>query len=370
MDRSGVRIVLTLSMIASSAVAACSGSEKPSQLPLGPGQSAVEPSSGRSPARVASRSTLAYHVAFAGPRLVSVELTTRFALVIRDLDEAAVAVRSIDLGAPDFDVHDLVTSSDGRMAFVASAAGWVRGYELATGSLTSEWYMGSSATSLAIGASGEHLVIGTGTGVLCLRRLPDGAQLHCVHAHPSRVSALDLYGDTLVSADFSGSVSRWSLPSLRRVATWDGEGFISDVAISPDGSMLAIARNRRSPTRTPELNALEAKSPAVDPVGHNGIAIHPLAGGEERAPITLVGPRSVVSAIAWNGTDLIATSWDRTVQIWNTRAPGNGRRLLRTRHLASDIASSEAGGQVAVASWAAEDGHASITWLSLLYPTE
>ncbi len=315
-----------------------------------------------------SRDSLAYHVALANKRTITTELTDRFELVVRDAStaNANANIRRIDLAKADFDILDLVTNNDGSIAYVASAAGWVRGYELDSGRLLSEWRMGSSATALALSADAEMLVIGTATGVLCLRRLRDGAQLQCVAAHSSRVSALAISGATLISGDWSGTAARWSLPSLREETRIPGTGFLSAIAWSPNGQTIALARNARKPVRTPKLNTAEKKSPQVDPQGHNAIELRP--SSLEGTAITLEDHRSVISSLAWIGPDLVSSSWDRTVRIWNTTAPGRVRILLKLPHLASDVAASKLGGKVVVASWGTESESTSITSLQLLYP--
>ncbi len=315
-----------------------------------------------------SRDSLAYHVALANKRTITTELTDRFELVIRDTStaNANANIRRIDLAKADFDILDLVTNNDGSIAYVASAAGWVRGYELDSGRLLSEWRMGSSATALALSAAAKMLVIGTATGVLCLRRLRDGAQLQCVAAHASRVSALAISGATLISGDWSGTAARWSLPSLREETRIAGTGFLSAIAWSPNGQTIALARNARKPVRTPKLNTAEKKSPQVDPQGHNAIELRP--SSLKGTAITLEDHRSVISSLAWIGPDLVSSSWDRTVRIWNTTAPGRVRILLKLPHLASDVAASKLGGKVVVTSWGTENESTSITSLQLLYP--
>ncbi len=370
MDRPGLGILLTFALGICWTVASCGSTTASPHVPLGPRGSATIPSSGRHPPETRSKDTLAYRVAFAGPHLVSVELTTRVALVIQDREAKSAQARRVDLGVADFDVLALETTGDGKRAFVASAAGWVRAYQLDTGDLLSEWHMGSEATALAVSDDDAYLAIGTATGVLCLRRLRDAAQLQCVAAHSSRVAALDVHNHSLVSGDWSGTSARWALPSLREVTRLEGDGFISDVAISPDGETLAIARNRRRPIRSPELSALEKKRPAVDAVGHNVIELRDLSGLAREASTTLAGHRSVISALAWVGPDLISTSWDRTVLVWNTEIAGTVRTLLKSAHLFSDVATSAVGGYVAIAGWATEDGQPSVRRIQLLYPKQ
>ncbi len=364
MDWRGIGTFLSCVLLAAS----CGAPASSSRAPLGSGQAATSSSTGQRSNGIGQNS-LAYQVVLADTRTISVELTTRFALVVRDEERAPNSkpeVRRIDLAKADFDILDLVATRDGSRVYVASTAGWVRGYDVDRGKLLSEWRMGSSATALALSEDAKWLVIGTSTGVLCLRRLRDGAQLQCVAAHSAQVSALAISGAQLASGDWDGNVVLWSLPTMREDRRIEGTGFLSALAWSPNGKTLAAARNRRRPERTPELNDAEKRSAYIDPIGHNVIELH---SSSKSMPIILKGHRSVISALAWSGPDLLSTSWDRTVRIWNTRAPTTHRIALKLQHLASDVAASKLGGFVAVASWATDNEGTSLTKLRLLYPT-
>ncbi|MCP4445935.1 MAG: hypothetical protein GY811_11405 [Myxococcales bacterium] len=362
MDRSS--IILTLSFV----FAACGTTASSPRAQLDAKSPATTPSLGINAVRVASSGTLAYQVALTDPHLLSVELSTRFELVVRRSEAPNKTLHRIDLGPPEYDVLDLVVSGDGTRAYVASAAGWVRGYKVTTGERLSEWRMGSSATALALSDDDSYLVIGTESGVLCLRRLGDSAQLQCVAAHPSRVSSLDIHSSQLTSGDWSGTVVRWSLPSLREIVRRAGTGYITDIATSANGGVLAVARNRRSPIRTPELNKDEKRSANVDADGHNTIELYSLPLDGNAKPIPLHGHRSVITALAWMGPDLISASWDRSVRIWNPQEIGTAREILKLDHLVSDVATARLGGAVAAAGWAIDDDDPSITVLRLLYP--
>ncbi len=344
-------------------LASCGGAALPPHTTLASDQRATSPSIGQR-STILGRDSLTYHVALTPKRIISVELTSRFALVIRDRAGISPQKR-IDLAKADYDILDLVANPHNGQVYVASSAGWVRSYDVVSGERRSEWRMGSSATALAISDDARWLVIGTATGVLCLRRLRDGAQLQCVAGHQARVSALEISGETLASGDWAGSLAVWSLPSLREEHRVNGTGFLSALAWSPTGETLAVARNRRRPKRTPELNKAEKENPRVDPIDANVIELHSMKG--QRSVVSLKGHHSVVSALAWTNTDLISTSWDRTVRIWNTRLGNASRVLLRLPHLASDVASARFGGEVIVTSWAPGPKSPSLTKVRLLY---
>jgi len=317
-----------------------------------------------------SRGTLAYRAAFTSQYLLSVELGTRFSLLIRKRPSDSKEIRpmvTVDLGTPDYDILALAPSGDGSRAFVGSSAGWVRTYRIPEGDLLAEWHMGSSVTSLAPSDDGASLLIGTASGVMCLRRLSDAAQLQCVVAHTDRVSALATQGSIAASASWDGAIALWSLPTLRAIARREGSGFISDLEFSDDGTVLAAARNARKPVRTPALNQREKKTPRVDPIGRNRIELHSTPRRLADTPQLIEGHRSVITSLRWLGPSLLSTSWDRTVQLWNTKTRAPARTLLQLAHLGSEIATSPRGGEIVIASWATQENQSSLTWARLLF---
>ncbi len=316
-----------------------------------------------------STGTLAYHVTLTRPHVLSIELGTRFELVVRGRPGAAkrkAKARRIDLGTPDFDILDLVATDDGTRAFVASRAGWVRTYRLSDGELLAEWRMGSGATSLALSGDNRFLLIGTESGVLCLRRLQDAAQLQCVVAHQGRVSSLDIRNDMLASGSWSGEVALWSLPSLRLLAKKKKRGYVTDVAFARDRSVLAVARSQRNPIRSPTLNAEEREDPRVDPVGKNIILLHNASNLQITA--TLQGHRSLITSLSWVGPNLVSTSWDRSVRLWNTKTQQESQVLLSLAHQGTG-GSVSSRGLLLLSAWAIESDHPSLLWSQLLFPS-
>jgi len=317
--------------------------------------------------RTLSTGTLAYHVVLTRLHVLSIELGTRFELIVRERPDTAkrnTKARHIDLGTPDFDILDLVATDDGTRAFVASRAGWVRTYRLSNGELLAEWRMGSGATSLALSDDNRFLLIGTESGVICLRRLRDAAQLQCVVAHQGRVSSLDTRNNILASGSWSGEVALWSLPSLRLLAKNKEPGYVTDIAFAKARPALAVARSQRHPIRSPTLNTKEREDPRVDPVGNNTILLRNSSNLQITA--TLQGHRSLITSLTWVGPNLVSTSWDRTVRLWNAKTRQESHVLLTLAHQGTG-GSASSQGLLLLSAWGIENDHPSLLWSQLLF---
>jgi len=184
---------------------------------------------------VLARGTLAYGVAAGGPLVASVELDTRFRLVLR----ARGGSQSVDLGPPDYDFVDLAVDATGRRVAVAGLDGTVRLFDERAAQKAS-WRLDAAATAVALAADGAYLAHGSASGVVCLRRVEDGALLQCVAAHDERVSGL-AFADakTLVSAGADGRAVVWDVPSLKILAKREGAPVVHLAARGPD---VALAR--------------------------------------------------------------------------------------------------------------------------------
>ncbi|HWN67658.1 MAG TPA: hypothetical protein VNM90_08455, partial [Haliangium sp.] len=241
--------------------------------PLSAGASPPGPAAGLGRSTAAARGALTYAVAFAGPDLLAaIELSTEFELVIRELDRRGPArgqprarhrVRHrVSLGPPDFDVGDLAVDPTRQEAWIASRDGTVRSYGLRRGVLALTWHLGSPATAVAVSADGRLVATATEDGVLCLRRRADSALLQCVVAHEAPIAALDFAAGHLASAAWDGTVIVWDVPSLASASRQRFEGSVNDIAFTPDGSVLALARSGSPPVRTPEPRSREPGSGA------------------------------------------------------------------------------------------------------------
>jgi WD40 repeat protein len=321
--------------------------------------------------RVLAKEALAYRVAVAEPYLVSVELRTEFELVLRQIPgtEGQFKTRRIGIDEATYDINDLVVDASGERAYVASTAGWVRTYDLKSLQVQGEWRTGYAATALALSKDGKYLLIGTDAGVVCLRRLADGAQLQCMVAHTGRIASLDTSKGMLASASWKGEVALWGLPALHKISELEKLDSVADIAFSPDASMLAVARNLRPPLRTRAIDDAEKKSKPSDAVGASRIEIHRLSdSGMSGNPIhILVGHRALVSSLCWIGGDLLSGSWDRSVRLWNTKTGSHTWRQGDFGHIVRDLAARQVQSTFAIAAWAPGRDDPAISWGLLRY---
>lgn len=350
-------------------LAACGGNRR---LSAGGGQPNPKAGvlSGAREATVAARGALTYAVAITKKRLVSVELTTRFELVSRTIDDRG-KVRGVHrhvLGDPTYDVHALAVDAARSEAWVAMADGTVRAVALG-GQERVRWKIGDVATAVALSPDGRFVAVGTATGVVCLRRRADGALLQCMTAHGGVVSALGFAPagpPRLASTSWDGSASLWNVPSLARVATRRGSGSANALAFTRDGKRIALGWSSSPPIRTPEV---------VDRERSRGYG-HPDRGARAElwtpngstwtcrghaGPITTVG-------ISPKGSRLVSASWDRSVQIWK---PGDRcaqiARLDGFDGLVRSVAIGPNGRFMAVGAWSSKMSSRATVLLELLY---
>ncbi len=333
--------------------------------PLPPGHKPRGPAAGMSVGHVAARGLLAYDATFDanGTHLATIELSTRFELVVRDLAAGGDPIRIV-LGKPDYDVVDLALDPKGTRAAVASLDGTVRLFDLAARTETANWRLDAPATAVAFSPDGGWLATGADSGVLCLRRVDDGALVQCVAAHEKRLAALAFTpgGEALASAGWDGQAIVWESPSLAELARARRGGVATALAFSPDGRALAVARALNPPKRT---TGKAEHDPAV------GIDLWTWPDGAGGVLRTLTGHGAAVVSLAFtpDGTRLVTGSWDRTVALWD---PETGRRIARLggfSHVVRAVDVSPDGRRVAVASWSGNDRKGrSVTLVDLLYP--
>jgi hypothetical protein len=170
-------------------------------------------SAGLPPSRVLARGVLPYGVATAGDTVVTVELSERFELVVRD----GVRERRLDLGPPEQDLRALAVA--GGHAFVGSDAGFIREIELASLRLRHTYAVGAPLRALA--ADARYLLSADASGAVCLRRRADAALLQCVRPD-APVTALAIRGELAwLSGPPAGQgppLVAWALPSLRQLS--------------------------------------------------------------------------------------------------------------------------------------------------------
>ena len=347
--------------------------------PLRAGESASVPAAGLAHDRDLTRGVLTYAVAFADDHtLVSVELETAFALVVRDLaaGESVETLRA-PLGPAEYDIDDLAISHDHELAWVTSRAGTVRAIALRGGETRVTWHLGSGATAVALTPDGQYIALGTEDGIICLRRLTDQALLQCVAAHEDRISELtfDRTSSQLASSSWDGRVVLWQVPTLATRASLEIAGSANGVAFDPSGRRIAIATSTRIPRRTPEIDRREQRGDAKDT--DDAVILWSLNEGDDGAQgsqASLRGHRGPVTRVAWtpDGTGLLSVSWDRTVTMWDTRIDARTAVVARVEGFSAlirDLAIDRRGSLVAVGAWTRSLDARSSTLLHLLYPT-
>lgn len=206
---------------------------------------------------VLSRGVLAYAVAAAPTTIASVELSDRFELVLRDWPALAPRTR-VDLGPPEADVLGLALTPEGARALVGGRDGWVGLRDAHTGAELARWPQGAPVTALA--ASIDDGYVGDATGVVCRRRLGDGALLVCVDVgapvaalaldaqalHVERTDAppLALAPGDLRATPTAATPPAWTIAGP--VITWRGTphrfaAAVRGAALAPDGRLLVAA---------------------------------------------------------------------------------------------------------------------------------
>jgi len=152
-----------------------------------------------------------------------------------------------------------------------------------------------------------------------MRRLSDGALLHCVAAHREDVSALATNPGHLISSSVDGSVIVWTVPELRKVSESVRRGAVLGLSIAPSGGRLAIARARRGRNR-PGLWVGSNSPSAIDVVT--------FPGQKPRAQCR--GHRGAVLAVAWADDTLISSSSDKTLRFWSKQCRALNRIALES----------------------------------------
>ncbi|MEZ4365634.1 MAG: hypothetical protein R2939_05030 [Kofleriaceae bacterium] len=201
---------------------------------------------------VIARGTLAYAAATDGDDLVTVELTERFALVVRRWDGQRAQPRvEVDLGPPEADVVALaIAPGPNARALVGGRDGWVRSYSLEDGAPGAAWPQGAAITALA--ADSEVVLAGDDTGVVCARRLADGALLVCADVGDgSAITRLVLDGERAwvgVDGGDGATPRAVAVADLRRQPGGAAPGRLpAGVLVEEDGRTLVVrARGGRA----------------------------------------------------------------------------------------------------------------------------
>ncbi len=184
----------SLAAIICAAIAACGGATTGVMLPAD--------------ARVLARGSLAYAARASATAIVTIELEERFALVVRDPHSGRERTR-VDLGPAERDVVALAVS--GRLAWVGGDDRRVRTIDLERGAVVATWPAAADVTALRW-LSGGWLAIGDASGVVCLRRVADGALVQCAALTATPIATLEGGGGLSVAA--SDGRTTWTVPAL------------------------------------------------------------------------------------------------------------------------------------------------------------
>ncbi len=360
--------------VAALAVAAgCAGDRRSfgSGKPLAANVSATTAASGLRQRAALTKGRLTYAVAVADRDrvVVSVELELAFALAVHDLSAAKPRLRfRRRLGVATYDIYDLAVDPAGREAWVASADGSVRGFELAKGKQLASLHLGAAATAVALTNDRSLLATGSASGVLCLRRRADLALLQCTVAHEKRISSLSFSADgkALVSASWDGTVTTWRAPSLEVTGRKKLGVSANAVAYSPSGDRVAIAVSGAPPKRSPEIASRETRAG----VAYDDKSAVVLWNPGRRTARTCSGHRAPVTSVSFGprGRRLLSSSWDRTVKLWDTASCRVVASVIGFRQLVRDVAMGSSGRRAAVGAWPSDLSSNSTVAFDLLYP--
>lgn len=181
---------------------------------------------------VVGRGTLGYAVALTDDRLYTVELDERFALIVRDRRGRPLARH--DLGPPERDL--LAVAVAGDRAAVGGADRQVRMVALDDGRVVATWPHGAIVTALAT-VDARWLVIGDRDGGLCVRRLDDGALVHCVDLGAPVVTAQAAPGRVTIST--TTSTVTGAIPALTLIDAPAPAVVVRDREVIVDGRVVA-----------------------------------------------------------------------------------------------------------------------------------
>jgi WD40 repeat protein/mono/diheme cytochrome c family protein len=193
-------------------------------------------------------------------------------------------------------VNQMVFTSDGRRAVLASADRSIRSFDV-EGRRDLKRFVGHTASVWAVTLSpdGKQALSGGMDGTARLWDVETGRQLQKLDGHTGLVTAAAFALDNhAVTGGLDGFVILWDLETGREIRRWRGPmKYVSALAVAPDGRTTIIAADR-----TLRLWNLDN-------------------GNQDRVYDGHVAPVTAV-AFSADGTRIISGSDDRTVRLWET----------------------------------------------------
>ncbi len=241
----------------------------------------------------------------------------------------------------------VVFSPDGKYLASASDDHQVKLWEVETGECL-QTYIGHtfSVNAVIFSPDGQIIASSAQDGTIRLWRTFPGnlsPEIQTLVGHNGRVwsIAFSPNGRTLVSGGEDLTVRLWDLATSECVTKWEAHtAWVRSVAFSPDGRAIATASYDRSIKiwnvgEIPKIPDFFEKSGIC---AKSGICLH-----------TLTGHQQPVSAIAFSpdGQQLVSSSFDKTIKLWDTNSGKCVKTLLGHRNRIWTVAFHPNGTQVA-----------------------
>ncbi len=159
-------------------------------------------------------------------------------------------------------VQDVIFSRTGANIIASDAEGGVRLWNWQSRRVTSRFGNHSrGANALAVSPDGSVLAVGSGNGEISLWQIPGGQPIATLEGHDGLVSGLEFLGDgTLASSGYDGTVKFWDTQGQRTINSFDIGIFVSDLALSPDGRVLAATLRRSALDRGGAIGLWDAST--------------------------------------------------------------------------------------------------------------
>lgn len=239
-------------------------------------------------------------------------------------------------------------SADGKRAVIASGDRSVRFYDV-EGRRDVKRLVGHSASvwAVALSPDGKRAMSGSLDGTARVWDLQTSLEVSRFTGHDGLVSAVAFTpgGKWAVSGGFDGVVAVWKSGSGEELRRRDVGGYVSSIAVAPDGKTALIAAGRvavlwdlysGAEVRRFAHDAAPVSAVAFDPSGI-GIVTGDDAGRvrmwdsrDEKSAVLLGSHAGPVRAVASrDGRMVLSASADRTVRLWDAALPGREPAVFR-----------------------------------------